>query len=140
VLYLCGQRGDELDDGVQEVQLRLLEVATKPARRGAWACTVAANLACDQARRAGRRRNAEKRLGAVREPVADPDVALKLAVRVGLAAMPLELRAVLVLRFYADLSVPQIAEMLGEPEGTIKSRLHRAASAMREALPQERTL
>jgi RNA polymerase sigma factor (sigma-70 family) len=35
-------------------------------------------------------------------------------------------RTVLVLRYYEDLSVPEIAAVLAVPEGTVKARLHRA--------------
>jgi RNA polymerase sigma-70 factor (ECF subfamily) len=41
---------------------------------------------------------------------------------------------VLVLRFYLDLSVREIASELGLPEGTVKSRLHTAVGAMRDRL------
>jgi RNA polymerase sigma-70 factor (ECF subfamily) len=43
-------------------------------------------------------------------------------------------RAILVLRYYLDLSVPDIARTLDVPEGTVKSRLHNAAKAMRSTL------
>jgi RNA polymerase sigma-70 factor (ECF subfamily) len=45
-------------------------------------------------------------------------------------------RAILVLRFYLDLSVPEIARTLGIPTGTAKSRLHNATRAMRSAMNQ----
>jgi RNA polymerase sigma-70 factor (ECF subfamily) len=40
---------------------------------------------------------------------------------------------VIVLRFYADLSLEQIAEQTGERLGTVKSRLHYALEALRAA-------
>src|SRR5262249_10853360 len=43
-------------------------------------------------------------------------------------------RAVLVLHHYAGYSVPEIAELVDLPEGTVKSRLHRGPRAMRIAL------
>ncbi|MBI4336649.1 MAG: sigma-70 family RNA polymerase sigma factor [Chloroflexi bacterium] len=43
-------------------------------------------------------------------------------------------REVLVLRYYADLTVPQIARAIGSREGTVKSRLHRAVERLRLAL------
>ncbi len=46
-------------------------------------------------------------------------------------------RQVLVLRFYADLSVRGIAEELGIPEGTVKSRLHAAVRALRARLHED---
>lgn len=45
-------------------------------------------------------------------------------------------RAVLVLRYYLDLSLEAIAESLGVPIGTVNSRLHRALGRMREALAE----
>ncbi len=46
-------------------------------------------------------------------------------------------RQVLVLRFYADLPVRGIAEELGIPEGTVKSRLHSAVRALRDRLHED---
>jgi RNA polymerase sigma-70 factor (ECF subfamily) len=39
-----------------------------------------------------------------------------------------------VLRFHLDWSLEQIAAALGVPVGTVKSRLHRALSSLRETL------
>lgn len=43
-------------------------------------------------------------------------------------------RQVIALRFYADLSLEEIAEVTGAPLGTVKSRLHRALARLREWL------
>jgi RNA polymerase sigma factor (sigma-70 family) len=43
-------------------------------------------------------------------------------------------RVVVALRFYRDLSVDQIAERIGVPSGTVKSRLHRAMRELRAEL------
>jgi RNA polymerase sigma-70 factor (ECF subfamily) len=43
-------------------------------------------------------------------------------------------RAVLILHYYRGYSVPEIAEIVGIPLGTAKSRIHRAASELRAAL------
>jgi RNA polymerase sigma factor (sigma-70 family) len=40
-------------------------------------------------------------------------------------------RAIVALRFWADLPVEAIADRLGIPAGTVKSRLHRALARMR---------
>ena len=40
-------------------------------------------------------------------------------------------RAILALRFFADLEVPDVAAALGIPLGTAKSRLHRALGRLR---------
>ena len=49
-------------------------------------------------------------------------------------ALTPEKRAVIVLRFYADLPVKEIGYALGIPPGTVKSRLNRAISDMRAAI------
>jgi RNA polymerase sigma-70 factor (ECF subfamily) len=51
-----------------------------------------------------------------------------------LASLPLELRAVLVLFEFEELSLNEIAETLGIPRGTAASRLRRAREAFRGAL------
>jgi RNA polymerase sigma factor (sigma-70 family) len=48
--------------------------------------------------------------------------------------LPAKQRAVLVLRYYSDLSEGELAEALGCRRGTVKSRLHRAHRALAEIL------
>ena len=45
-----------------------------------------------------------------------------------------EARAVVVLHFYLDIPLPRVAEMLGIPGGTAKSRLHRALGVLRSSM------
>jgi RNA polymerase sigma-70 factor (ECF subfamily) len=137
VLYLCGAPRDDIEDCVQEVQARLLQQQVEPHDRLSWACVVGRNLVRDRARIGLRRDAAERRLRRERRPSRDADVALRVAVARALDTLPDDLREALVLRCYADLSVAQIAASVGVPEGTVKSRLHRAAALMRDALPRE---
>lgn len=51
-----------------------------------------------------------------------------------LRALRPDRRAVLVLRFYEDLSHAQIAELLGCPVTTVRTRLHRGLSDLRREL------
>jgi RNA polymerase sigma-70 factor (ECF subfamily) len=64
-------------------------------------------------------------------------VELRDVVQRGLERLAPELRATVVLRFYADFPVADIALAMSVAEGTVKSRLHRAVAELRAALPKE---
>ena len=51
-----------------------------------------------------------------------------------LARLEPDARAVVVLHFYLDLPLPQVAAMLGIPVGTAKSRLHRSLGMLRSSI------
>ncbi|MGC0331979.1 RNA polymerase sigma-70 factor (ECF subfamily) [Streptomyces sp. SAI-170] len=149
VLALGGVPQDDLQDGLQQVRLRLLERRARgedpPRDVGAWAAAVASNLAVDWHRSKHRQERVSERLTLLSTP--DTQVAdgpenglLALTVAEGLDALPAAQRQVLILRYYADLSVPQIAEQLGVPLGTVKSRLYAAAQFLRRRLCVEETV
>jgi RNA polymerase sigma-70 factor, ECF subfamily len=72
-----------------------------------------------------------------------PDAGMALATRDELerafARLEPEQAVVVALRYYADLTVPQIATRLGIAEGTVKSRLHHALRRLRTTVerPEE---
>ena len=75
-------------------------------------------------------------------PADAPDAAETLAaaedaasVRAAIAALPEIFREVVVFRYFEDMSVPEIAQVLGLPEGSVKSRLNRAKARIRSLLP-----
>ncbi|MFJ4684929.1 RNA polymerase sigma factor [Streptomyces sp. NPDC088789] len=144
VLALGGVPQADLLDGVQQVRLRLLERAASgreaPRDVSAWAAVVASNLAMDWHRAKRRQERLGERLAARYDPAlpsAEDSRLLSLAVARGLDELPAPQRQVLVLRFYADLPVRGIAEELGIPEGTVKSRLHTAVRALRTRLHED---
>jgi RNA polymerase sigma-70 factor (ECF subfamily) len=51
-----------------------------------------------------------------------------------LERLPVDQRIVLVLHFYLDLPLTEVAEILGIPAGTAKSRLHRGLGSLRSSL------
>jgi RNA polymerase sigma-70 factor (sigma-E family) len=63
----------------------------------------------------------------------------RLVVQAALATLPPRARAVVVLRYWEDLSVEQVAEMLGCPPGTVKSHTARALQKLRAALGEAMT-
>lgn len=54
--------------------------------------------------------------------------------------LPTLYREVITLFYYEELSVTEMAALLGEAVGTLKSRLHRARKLLAEALREEETL
>jgi RNA polymerase sigma-70 factor (sigma-E family) len=82
-----------------------------------------------------RRQSTEIPVRAIREvPVdADPTAAadLRQTVRAALAALPARQRAVLVLRYFLDLSEAQTAQALGCSPGTVKSQSAKALQSLR---------
>ena len=69
---------------------------------------------------------------------ADLDEARRAAaVAEALERLPDFMREVIVLRCSRELSFAEIAQVTGAPEGTLKSRFHRAVAALREALGPE---
>lgn len=62
------------------------------------------------------------------------------AVRTALNQLSAPQREVLVLVFYHQLTGPEVAQVLGISEGTVKSRLHRAKEALRHVLYGESAL
>jgi len=118
------------------------------ARFSTFVWRVAVNLCYDELRRLQRRR--ELSLDAEDEEAgtaadtpeasgAPPDVAVEdkeqaEMVRKALLCLPEEHRAVVVLRHYEGLKFREVAEVLGIPEGTVKSRMARALSRLARQL------
>jgi len=53
-----------------------------------------------------------------------------------IAQLPEDQRLVLLMRYYDDMEVAQMAQVLSLPEGTVKSRLHRARAKLADMLTQ----
>ena len=126
------------EDAVQEALVRIwrdLPRLRDPDRFDAWVHRILVNACVDQGRHR-RRWSAEIQL--VRsEPTADDAIgsmADRDQLERGFRRLNPQQRAAVVLHYYLGLSVPEIAEILGVPSGTAKSRLHYATAAMRAAL------
>lgn len=109
-----------------------------PSRWSAWFRRLTVRAALDRARR--HRRIAEIPLDGEVEPAA-ADASTAVVQRDELLRafrlLPADDRALLALRFFADLEVPDVAAALGIPLGTAKSRLHRALGRLRTVLEAE---
>lgn len=78
-----------------------------------------------------RRHTVRRHPDPVATPSIDPEIDETWEVVTGL---PVRERAVVVLRFWLDLSEADIAERLDWPRGTVKSTLHRALGRLRKEL------
>jgi RNA polymerase sigma-70 factor (sigma-E family) len=69
--------------------------------------------------------------------VTDPDTDARAALLAALATLSRRQRAVMVLRYYEDMSEADIARTLGCSPGTVKSAASRATARLRELLREE---
>jgi RNA polymerase sigma factor (sigma-70 family) len=103
----------------------------------AWFRRIAIRQAIDCAGRRSRTRLHEIGLDAIEGPAADDPTARwadQAAVMAALRLLTKEDRAVLGVRFGADLAVADVAAVLGIPLGTAKSRIHRALGRLATAM------
>jgi RNA polymerase sigma-70 factor (sigma-E family) len=130
----CGDRhiAEELaQETLAKVCLRWRSVQQMSSPE-AWMFRVALNLANSYWRRLAAERKAKARLGGEDTHHPEPDPTDAIAVRQALARLPKRQRSVLVLRFYADLSVKEVAETMDMPEGTVKTLTRRALTRLRD--------
>lgn len=62
------------------------------------------------------------------------DLAQKLDIADALSKLPEKYKTTLLLRFYQDFSVKQIANVLDCPEGTVKTNIHRGLSLLKQSI------
>ena len=108
-------------------------------RRGpakAWLYAIALNLLRDHARRAAAGERALERTGPAPASADPPDDAVEHrdVVQRALSALSPEEREAIALRFGAELTVPEMAEALGEPLTTVEGRVYRALRKLRTQL------
>ena len=135
--------GDPTDaeDAVHDAALtawRRFRDLRDPERFEAWFGRILVNACRDRLRA---RRHLPVVLEQAPEPAAPGDreaaVDRRLALATALRGLSPEHREVLVLRFYEDLAIEQIAERTGARAGTVKSRLHYALRDLRAAYGAE---
>ena len=131
---LCGSWADG-DELVQEALARVYVAWPRIAPEAAVAYTrrTMMNLYLNDQRKR-RREVLTEATPEVADPGPDHDMAMTLSAL--LEDLPPKQRAVLVLRFWEDLTVPQIAECTGVAEGTIKSQISRGVAALRDRLAE----
>ncbi|MFI5956337.1 SigE family RNA polymerase sigma factor [Cryptosporangium sp. NPDC051539] len=136
--YVLSQDWHRADDLVQGALVQIYvhwDKVSAATDRAAYARTTLVRVFLNE-----RRTSWARRVVLVDEPpdVAarpEPDSSESLTLRSALAGLPPRQRAVLVLRFWSDLSVEQTASALSCSPGTVKSQTSKALASLRRVLP-----
>ena len=136
--------GDEelAADATHDVFLRAYEARSRyqeGRRVETWLFTIAYNICRNHYRSNAYEAELLATLDA--EPVADQQIEVQLdqaaldeALTQVLAELPASLHQIFSLHYQEELTIPQIAEIVGVPEGTVKSRLHKTMNIIRKKL------
>ena len=128
------------EDASQQTLLRAwqeLPRLREPERFEAWTYRLLVNVCHAEWRRRKRSLAALPDLDSVPEPISPDDMAIVIdrdQLERGYSRLSMDHRAVVVLHYYLDMPVAEIAETLGVGEGTVKSRLYHAMRGLRAAL------
>ena len=131
-------RHDEAEDLTQDIFLKIFKALKTFDRRAnfqTWLISISRNLCIDHYRSVRKERETMARdvdaselvpVSRERGPHGELEqVDLKHLIRIALAELPPTLRQAVVLRDLQEFSYQEIADQLGLPEGTVKSRINR---------------
>lgn len=138
---------DEADEITQKTFIKVYQKVNyleEPGNFSPWIYRVANNLCLDELKRAGRRKatSLEER---IEQPNQDENGSpadrlenkeLGEIIQKALLTLPDEQRTVIILKEYEGLKFRQIAEILQEPESTVKSRMYYGLKSLRNVLTQ----
>jgi RNA polymerase sigma-70 factor, ECF subfamily len=145
---LSGGDRAEAEDLVQETLLRVVRGRTyrtgSPFRP--WLFAIATNVARDEFRRHARRpsTSGDSALASMSSNTPDPAATAvstdeRRRVAAAIATLAIEYRAVLLMRFFHDMTLDAIAGALDVPVGTVKSRLYTGVRQLRGLLVGNRS-
>ncbi len=131
-LYL-GSEAYALDAVDEAIYLGLLHHRRlrQPERFNTWLTRILIN-ACNAELRRRKRELAVEQL-----PETPGETLDHLPLRQAIAKLPRELRAVIILRYFQDLTLAETAETLGIPAGTVSTRQRKALSLLKLELSEE---
>ena len=135
---------EEAEEVVQETFMRLFRHARRfDGKRPfkPWLYQIAVNATRTHGGRRARQAVTDVGLQAAAAPGQQPPAAVSaeedaVAVRDAISGLPEEQRLVFILANYQGLEYPAIAQILGIPLGTVKSRMYRAIRLLRERLKE----
>ena len=137
-ISLTGNQDSGLDV-LQEVWIKVFRSIRKlkdPGSLRPWLYSITHGIAVDRIRKNYAQEQAEMVQYEEFEEAEDPSLAEEdsAAIHQALSQIGVKHREVLVLHFLEELSIAEIAEVVGCSEGTVKSRIHYAKQAMKEVL------
>ncbi|WP_109472940.1 RNA polymerase sigma factor [Ornithinimicrobium cavernae] len=139
--HLVGDR-DLGHDLATEAFTRLLSHWHRVDDPRPWLYATTSNLVRDHWRKRGREASAYERFQGGRpapdETAPGPDHAQRLSVREAVEALPDRLRLPVLLFYFADLSVAEVARQVGRSEGAVKRDLYDARSRLATTLEEAR--
>ena len=141
VATLILRDSDRAQDAVQEALMSAwkdVHALRDPDAWDAWLHRITVWACYKAAKKERKRKTVELKVVSDPARTTAPDSATALAnrdlIERQLNDLPIEHRAVIVLRFYLDLPLDEVGDILDIPVGTVKSRLHRALASLRESM------
>ena len=129
-------------DATHDVFLRAYEARSRyreGSNVGTWLFTIAYNICKNHYR--SNAYEAELLASLDAEPISDQQIEVEMdaaqldeALERVLSELPAPLHQLFSLHYQEELTIPQVAEIVGIPEGTVKSRLHKTMNIIRKKL------
>lgn len=126
---------DIVQDSIYKAMTRM-DLLKDPAAVKSWFYRIVVNTSLDFLRRTKKVQAMEPEVIETYSPAAE-DVYSDMDLKRTLEDLPTKYRAVIVLRYFEDMKINEVAEVLNENTNTIKTRLYQALQLLRVKLNDE---
>ena len=139
---MTGSYNEDLEQDVYIKTWKSLPKYQENGKLKSWIATIAASVCRDYFKSSGYKQLKNevtddilqvKAVAASQEKVIDVKQRQKIILQ-AVDSLPEKMRKVIILYEFEELTIEQVAKKLGEPEGTVKSRLHNARRILAEKL------